>query len=463
MIIRMSGGVVIQAYRFALDPTPDQDTALRSHCGAQRYAYNWGLARITANLAQRAAERSYNISGDQLTASVSWSAYSLRKDWNQTKHETAPWWAENSKEAYSSGLTNLATALTNWQDSRTGRRKGPTVRFPRFKGKRARLSCRFTTGAFGLTSPDRRHVRLPRIGLVRAGESTRKLARHCERGTARIRSATVSHRGGRWFCSFSVEITRHDPPPARPGTAVGVDLGIKSLAVLSTGEVIGNPKHLELAMRTLRRLYRQAARRVAPDKRSGQKPSRRWRRTQARIARLHARVANARRNGLHQLTTRLASTYGTIVLEDLHVSGMLRNPRLARRIAGVGMGELRRQIGYKTARYGSRLVLADRWYPSSKTCSGCGVVKAKLCLSERVFTCEHCGLVLDRDLNAARNLAALAAQASGGASAASCVGTVNQPEGNPRKTSASLATDSAPGRPAPSGAGQRRRRKATAA
>jgi putative transposase len=166
---------------------------------------------------------------------MSWSAYSLRKLWNQVKDERAPWWGENSKEAYSSGLANLATALGNWHASKTGKRRGPTVRFPRFKGKRHGMSCRFTTGAFGLPPADRRHVQLPRIGLVRTHESTRKLARHVEQSRARIRSATVTRRGGRWFCSFSVEITRHDPAPARPESVVGVDVGITSLAVLSTG------------------------------------------------------------------------------------------------------------------------------------------------------------------------------------------------------------------------------------
>jgi helix-turn-helix protein len=187
--------VVVQAYRFALDPTGVQGAALRSHCGGQRRAFNWGLARVKANLAQRDAERSYGIADDQLTPSVSWSAYSLRKDWNRVKDTVAPWWAENSKEAYSSGLANLATALGNWADYRRGNRRGRRVGFPRFKGKRSGLSCRFTTGGFGLAA-DRRHVKLPRIGLVRTHESTRKLARHVERGTARIRSAAVSY-GGR--------------------------------------------------------------------------------------------------------------------------------------------------------------------------------------------------------------------------------------------------------------------------
>jgi putative transposase len=173
---------VIQAFRFALDPAPEQDAALRSHCGGQRFAFNWGLARVKANLDQRAAEKSYDLPDERLTPSLSWSAYSLRKNWNQAKGEAAPWWVENSKEAYASGLANLATALTNWNDSRGGRRRGPKVRFPRFKGRRAGLSCRFTTGAFGL-AVDRRHVTLPRIGVVRTHESTRKLARHLERGT----------------------------------------------------------------------------------------------------------------------------------------------------------------------------------------------------------------------------------------------------------------------------------------
>jgi hypothetical protein len=165
-------------------------------------------------------------------------------------------------------------------------------------------------------------VKLPRIGLVRTHESTRKLARHVERGTARIRSATVSHQGGRWFCSFSVEIERHDPAPARPDSVVGVDLGIKSLAVLSTGEVIANPRHLEIAQRELRRLQRQAARRTGPDRRTRQQSSQRWRKTQARIAELHTAVANARRDGLHQLTTRLVRKHAAIVIENLNVAGM---------------------------------------------------------------------------------------------------------------------------------------------
>jgi putative transposase len=448
--------MVVHGYQFALDPTPAQDALLRSHCGAQRFAYNWGLAQVKASLDQRAAEKTYDIDTEALTPALSWSAYCLRKTWNQAKDKVAPWWRENSKEAYSSGLANLATALGNWAGSRSGARRGQTVRFPRFKGRRAGMSCRFTTGAFGLVDTDRRHVRLPRIGTVRTHESTRKLARHVERGTARVRSATLAHRAGRWHVSFSVEITRRDPAPVRPEAVVGVDLGVKSLAVLSTGEVIPNPRHLEVALRALRRLQRQAARRHGPDRRTRRQPSQRWCATQARISRLHTRVANARRDGLHKLTSRLSATQGTIVVEDLHVCGMLRNRCLARRIAGVGWGELRRQLGYKTGWLGGRLVVADRWFASSKMCSGCGVVKAKLRLAERTFRCQACGLVLDRDLNAARNLAALVSSHSWWA-------TGNEPDGNPGKTRTARATGIATGRPGLGGPGQRRHRKVTAA
>jgi putative transposase len=450
------------ACRFSLDPNPAQQNVLRSHCGAQRFAYNWGLSQVKENLGQRATEKIGGIDAEALSPALAWSAYALRRTWNQAKDAVAPWWSENSKEAYSSGLAHLATALGNWKDSTTGNRKGPKVRFPRFKDKRAGLCCRFTTGAFGLATIDRRHVKLPRIGIIRTHESTRKLARHVERGTARIRSATVSYQRGRWFVSFSVQITRTDPPATRPDAAIGVDLGIKSLAVLSTGEVIANPKHLERAQRALRRWQRQAARRIGPDRRTKTIPSNRWRSTQARITRLHTAVANARHDGLHKLTTRLAGTFGTIVIEDLAVSGMLKNRRLARHIAGVGWAEFRRQVDYKTRWRGGRLTVADRWFPSSKTCSGCGVVKAKVRLSERIFRCDLCGLVLDRDLNAARNLAHLVGEITGGTSSPSCGATVNEPDGNPCQTRTERAAGTATGRPGSGGTGQRRHRKVTA-
>jgi putative transposase len=341
---------------------------------------------------------------------VSWSLPALRKAWNANKADVASWWKDCSKEAFNTGLDALARALKNWSDSRSGRRAGRPVGFPRFKSRRRSApSVRFTTGTIRV-EPDRKYVVLPRLGRLKLHESARKLARRLDAGTARIMSATVRREGGRWHVSFTVEVDRAERTPARPDATVGVDVGIKHLAVLSTGELVPNPRHLSCAQRRLHAMGRRLSRRTGPDRRTGQKPSNRWRRTQAQLGRAHARVGNLRRDGLHKLTTRLTREFGVVVVEDLNVTGMLANRRLARHIADVGFAEIRRQLTYKTEYNGGQLVTAGRWYPSSKTCSGCGAVKAKLALSEREYECESCGLVLDRDLNAARNLAALAAQ-----------------------------------------------------
>jgi len=396
--------LVTQAYRYALDPTPRQQRALRSHCGAARYAYNWGLDLVKQRLDERAA-------GHQVE--LPWTLPALQREWNRAKHAVAPWWRENSKEAYKSGLEALARALQNWADSKHGRRKGPKVGFPQRKTKhRTRPACRFTTGAIRVET-DRHHVVLPTIRRVKTHESSRKLARRLEAGTARILSATVTCTADRWHVSFTVEVQRAIPasPAAsqrRAGT-VGVDVGIRHLAVLSTGQVIPNPRTLDQAQRRLRRLNRQLARRQGPRTPDGlyRTPSTGWQQTQQRLARAHARVANVRRDRLHQLTTRLATRHQTIVVERLNVAGMVRNRRLARAISDAGLAKLRRMLSYKTTWYGSVLVTADQWYPSSKTCSACRAVKAKLSLSARVFDCDACGIRMDRDFNAACNLAAL--------------------------------------------------------
>ena len=407
---------VVQAYRFALDLTPVQQRALLAHAGAARVAHNWALARVKAVLGQRAAERSYGVPEELLTPGLGWSLPALRREWNAVKGVVAPWWPEVSKEAFNTGLDALARALRNWLDSRGGRRAGRPVGFPRFRSRhRSTPSVRFTTGAIRV-EPDRRHVVLPRLGRLKLHESARKLARRIDNGTARVMAATVRRDGGRWFVAFTVEVERDDRSPARPASVVGVDVGISHLAVLSTGELVPNPRHLDAAQARLRRLGRALARKQGPDphtkQQPEQRPSKRWRRAATRLGRAHARVANQRRDGLHKLTTRLAREHGTIVVEDLHVAGMLTNRRLARRIADAGFGQIRRRLGYKATWHGGRLVVADRWYPSSKACSACGAVRVKLALAERVYTCTSCGLTLDRDVNAARNLAALVTNAA---------------------------------------------------
>jgi IS605 OrfB family transposase len=399
--------LMTQAYKFALDPTPRQTRALASHCGAARYAFNWALKLVKQRLDLRAAG---------LHMGVPWTLPALRREWNLAKDQVAPWWRENSKEAYNSGLDALSRALQNWADSQAGRRKGRRVGFPQRKRKhRTQPACRFTTGAIRV-EPDRHHVVLPRIGRIHTHESTRKLARRLEAGTARILAATITCTADRWYVSFTVEVQRRPPDHARRAGVVGVDVGIRHLAVLSTGEVIPNPRPLDQAQRRLRRLNRQLARRYGPRAPDGTRrtPSAGWKRTRRHLGRTHARVANLRRNSHHKLTSELVSSHDVIVVENLNVAGMVRNRRLARHIADAGFSELRRQLSYKTGWAGARLVQANTFYPSSKTCSACGTVTAKLPLSVRVFHCESCGLRIDRDLNAALNLAALVTEVVAG-------------------------------------------------
>jgi putative transposase len=388
---------VIQAYRYALDPTPKQQRALASHCGAARFAFNWGLALVKDRMDARQA-------GDEVD--VPWTLPRLRREWNLAKSDVAPWWEENSKEAYSSGLDSLARAFKNYWDSSNGRRKGARVGFPRFKKRgRAPDTCRFTTGAIRV-EPDRHHVTLPRLGKVRTHESTRKLTRRVEQHTARIRSATISRRAHRWFVSFSVELQREVPATNGKASIVGVDVGVRYLAVTAgpglVAQIEENPRALSQNLRVLARAQRAVGRRKPGSK--GHEESRR------QVARVHARITNVRCDALHKLTSRLARSHGTVVVEQLNVAGMLRNRRLARSIADASFGQIRRMLTYKTNWYGSHLHLADRWFASTMTCSACSLVNAKLGLAERTFRCAGCGMVMDRDENAARSLANLVAR-----------------------------------------------------
>ena len=344
-----------------------------------------------------------------------YSGTGLHKLWNaQKKADPAlAWWAENSKCSYQEAFRDLDRALRDFTASRAGQRKGRRLGFPRFKKRgKCRDSFRFSTGVMRGAA-----VILPRLGAVRTHEPTRKLARRLENGTARILSATVSRTAQRWFVSFTVEVERTVPDVhARPGSAIGIDLGVRTLltGVDDRGNVVtvDGPRALRSALRALRRASRAHSRTA--------RGSANRRRRAARLARIHARVASVRADALHKATTGLARRYETVVAEDLNVAGMTRNHRLARAICDQGFGQARRMLGYKTAWNGGTLILADRWYPSSKTCSGCGTVKAKLALSERTYHCDHCGLDLDRDVNAARNLLHLAA--SGAESQNACGG-----------------------------------------
>lgn len=398
---------VHRAFVYVLDPTPSQMMALHSHCGGARFAYNHMLSVVKANIGQRNAERSYGVPEDQLTPKVEWSHYTLRKEWNAVKGTVAPWWSGNSKEAYSNALAGLASALKNWNDSRKGVRRGRSVNFPTFHKKNTHKSFTITTGTMRV-EPSRHHITLPVIGTLHTMESTRKLARLVDGGKARVLRATVSEHRGRWQVSLLAEVAI-PVREARNGSVVGVDVGVKDwiIAADSSGREVLRvpvPKQLAELDAKKRKLQRRNRNRHAP--RKGAAPSNRWRKAQRRINKCDWRMAAIREDTLHKATTELSARFNTVVIEDLNVAGMMTRggaykKGLNRAIARSGMSVSRIQLEYKSL----NVVKVSRWFPSSKLCSACGAVKAKLLLSERTYHCSHCGHTMDRDLNAAVNLA----------------------------------------------------------
>ena len=352
--------MVQQAYRYELAPTRHEEEGLRRHVGAARFAHNWAVERC------RKAHRPL-------------SAATLHREWNLWKRANAPWWEEVSKCAPQEAFRNVRRSYANW---RAGR-----AREPRFHRRGVRDSFRLT-GSIRVTDG---RVQLPRIGEVRTKEPTGKF-----RG--RILSATVRREAERWLVSLAVERERPDPIPVA-GPAVGVDLGLASFAVLSDGTRFDSPKALSSDWGRLRRRSRAHSRE--------RKGSRNRAKSARSLARLHYRVRCRRRDFLHKATTELTKTKSVVVVEELAVANLVRNHSLARAISDAGWSEFRRMLDYKAGWYGSRVVVAPRFYPSSKRCSGCGNVVGTLPLSERTYTCGECGLILDRDLNAARNLVSL--------------------------------------------------------
>ena len=372
-----------EAVKIRLDPTPRQERMLASHAGAARFAYNAGLAHVKDALENGEAPE--------------WSHYALRRWWNANKDALAVnpatgvvWWSQNSKEAYSMALRDLAQTLSNWAKSRKGQRKGKRVGFPRFRTKNHAMRFAYSTAFTAPTASDPYGLKLPRVGRVHCMENAHKRV-----NGARLIRVSVSHRAGCWYASLTVE--RESTPTSAPkGHTVGVDLGVKNLATLSDGTVIPNPRALNTRLQALRKAQQALSRKT--------KGSARRRKAQERVARLHARVADVRADAINKATTMIARTYSTVCIEDLNVAGMVKNRRLARSVSDASLGEFRRQLEYKTARTGAALHVVDRWYPSSKTCSECGAVKAKLPLAERTYRCDGCGLAIDRDLNAAINI-----------------------------------------------------------
>jgi putative transposase len=369
---------VTLAYRFELDLNNRQSTLAARHADLARYAFNWALA--TRNEHYRNVVLPARKRGEKIRPL---SYYDLSKAWTAQK----PRWAYSlSAWAALSAIEDLDTAFKKFFRAR---KEGRRVGFPRFK---ARGRCRESFRLRGSIHVEKHRVKLPVFGWLRIKGSASRF--HADK----ILYATVSRDAGRWFVSITVEQER--PEPITPtGEPVGLDLGIAHFLTLSDGTIIDAPQPLRAALRKLRRQQKAVAR--------SQRNSNSRKRKVQKVARTHARVKAIRRDFLHRTSHQIATTYVAIGVERLDIKNLMRNRRLSRAISDMGWGEFLRQLAYKTQWYGSTLVVADLFFPSTKTCSGCGVV-VDLPLSQRTYACAACGLVLDRDLNAARNLRPMA-------------------------------------------------------
>lgn len=351
---------MILAHRIRLDPTVKQRIYFAKACGTARFVWNWALAEWTA----------------QVASGESPSGTSLKRQFNETKYDQFPWLKGIHRDAHAEPFSNLDRAFRKFRLGQS--------RVPKFRKKGLRDSFYIANDKF-IVREDK--VRIPKIGWVNLREPLRFVGK--------IMAATVSRVADKWFIAIKVDIGEYQKP--RTGNeVVGVDLGITSAAALSTGEKIEGPRPLRAAFRRLQRLSKQHSRK--------QKGSNNRRKSTMRLARLHARISNVRNDFLHKLTTRLASENQAVCFESLAVQNLQKNRRLARSISDMGWWEFRRQAEYKATIYGGEAIAVDRWFPSSKTCNRCSVVKESLALSDRQFVCDACGHTDDRDVNAAKNL-----------------------------------------------------------
>ena len=417
-------------FKFCLDPTVEQHDVLARHGGASRFAFNQCLAMVKTALTQRKSAPDTEIpwSGfDLINAFNVWKktedagrVFSVDTDGDAEVVVTGlSWRAQVCQQVFEEAAVDLGNALKAWSDSRRGKRKGKRIGFPRFKKKAGalvsfRLRNKHPKGrppAIRVGDNSRlRSVTLPGVGQIRVHDDTRRLRRMLANGRAKILFATLTYHAGRWWVSLNVEAAdlhsshRHSSrdPHDDAGGWVGVDRGLSAFVVAAAGDgqevarITTAPKALAAGLNRQLRLAKSLSR-----KKTG---SHNRRAAAARLGRHHHRVANVRRHFLHQVSNALVKTHDRLVIENLHVSGMLANRRLARAISDAGWAEFARLLTYKQAWRGGELVVADRWYASSRLCSACGAVRGDLTLADRVFACE-CGPSADRDTNAATNLA----------------------------------------------------------
>ncbi len=356
----------------ALDPNNKQATLLAKHCGYARVARNHALSEFKAGLDR-----------DEFLSDMD-----LRKRFNAVKDERYPWCRELSQNASKNGICNLGDAVKRWISKQN--------RFPRYKNRSGRSSYQADNGA-GTVKVEKKRVNLPKIGWVRMREKLR--------WRGEIRRCVVSKRAGRWFLSVLVKVVSDSAPrvrsPRGPVRVVGVDVGIKTLAVTSDGVEFENPKALYRYLRKLRRAQRQLSRSVYR--------SRNWYRKQVRVQQIHYRICCLREDAHHKASTAIVKSADVLGIESLRVAGLLKNRRLAKALSDASLSGFLTMLRYKAEARGVEIIEAPLNFPSSKTCSACGKKKTKLSLSERTYHCEACGAVLDRDLNAAYNLRNLAA------------------------------------------------------
>jgi putative transposase len=366
-----------RAHLIRLNPTPEQEVYFRKACGVARHAYNWALARW----------KDYRREGK-------WAKMKeLKREYNRIKKEQFPWAYSVTKCAPEQEFANLGQAFENyWRMKEEGtlpklkhpRKDGEEAGFPHFKSKkRDRLSCYLANDKFSVSGYS---LRVPKLGTV---NMTEQLRFH-----GKILSAVISYRAGWWFVSISVEV-KHDVP-RHSGGMVGIDLGLKTLATLSSGMVFENQKHYRRNLGRIKGLSKGLSRKV--------EGSQNWWKNSQKLTRAHYRVTCQRQDRLHKMTTHVARTYALIGLEDLNTKGMLSNHCLAQSVSDASFFEVQRQLLYKAEQHGGYVQLVSQWYPSSKTCHECGWVKDDLTLADRVFICQQCGVVLDRDFNASLNI-----------------------------------------------------------
>jgi putative transposase len=381
------------SHKITLVPTPEQITYFGKACGTARFTWNWALAEWNR----------------QFDAGLKPNFYSLKKAFNAIKYKEYPWLNEIHRDAHAEPFSNLGKA---WSSFFKDLKEGKPVYAPVFKKKgKCRDSFYVANDKFHM---DGKTITLPIVGPVVMTEELRF--------KGKVLGTTVSRSADRWFVAIQVEMPAHEVLRQRTGDEIeGADLGISTAVTLSTGEKIHSPKPLAGALRRVKIRGRSVSRKLEAAKIVvGIKPgskipkgtrlpvSNNRKKASVVLAKTHYRIGNIRTDFTHKLTTRLCCENQALGLEDLNVKGMLANHRLALAISDVGFGAIKRQAKYKALLYGTKIIEADQWFPSSKMCSICDYVNKDLQLSEREWICPNCGIKHDRDVNAAKNLKRLA-------------------------------------------------------